>query len=370
MSDLYAGVVGQESALGALRAAAARPVHAYLLVGPPGTGKSAAAISFAAALVCPAGGCGACSACRRAREGTHPDVVVVERHGPAISLETALGIAGLAVRSPLEGERMVLVLVDFHLVKEAGPALLKTVEEPPPSTIFVITAEFVPPELVTIASRCVRVDFSPLTSAAVVAALVTDGVSSERAAELAGAAGGRLDRARLLAADADFDARLRAWHAVPETLDGTGATVARLADELVDLLDRSVAPLRARQESEVAALEVRNARALEVNGKLGRHRAGTKAGVKELEEVHRRQVRRQRTDELKVGLAVLARAFQDRYRPGPPGASAGLTPTAARRAVAAGALVQRLAADLAHNPGETLALQALLLRLGHLADQT
>jgi DNA polymerase-3 subunit delta' len=54
MTDLYAGVVGQEKAVAALVAAAARPVHAYLFVGPPGTGKAVAARGFAAALLCPA----------------------------------------------------------------------------------------------------------------------------------------------------------------------------------------------------------------------------------------------------------------------------------------------------------------------------
>src|SRR5207237_790510 len=89
VTELYTGVVGQASAVEALRAAAKRPVHAYLLVGPPGTGKRVAATSFAASLLCPALGDGTCDICRRVLAGTHPDVVVVEREGPFINIDMA-----------------------------------------------------------------------------------------------------------------------------------------------------------------------------------------------------------------------------------------------------------------------------------------
>ena len=78
VAALFEGVVGQPTAVAQLRASARRPVHAYLLHGPPGSGKRAAARGFAAALLCPQGGCGTCSTCRRALAGTHPDLVVVD----------------------------------------------------------------------------------------------------------------------------------------------------------------------------------------------------------------------------------------------------------------------------------------------------
>jgi DNA polymerase-3 subunit delta' len=85
-TDLYAAVVGQDRAVEQLRAAARSPVHAYLLVGPAGTGKRAAARAFAAELLCPNGGDGTCDVCRRVLAGVHPDVVVVEREGAAMSV--------------------------------------------------------------------------------------------------------------------------------------------------------------------------------------------------------------------------------------------------------------------------------------------
>jgi DNA polymerase-3 subunit delta' len=352
VTALYADVSAQPAAVAALRAAARRPVHAYLFLGPPGTGRMAAARSFAAELL----GGGDPQVEQRVLDGVHPDLVVVEREGRAISVDMAHDVARLAARSPVEGRRKVLMLTDFHLVADAGPALLKTIEEPPPSVVFVILAEHLPPELVTIASRCVQVEFRPLRTEDVVAALVAEGVDPGTAAELADAAGGRLDRARLLATDPGFAGRRQAWLGVPGRLDGTGATVAAVADELVALQEDAVTALRARQDGEVAALEARNARAAEVDGKVGRAaRSGLKAGVRELEERHRRELRRLRTDELRSGLAVLAGAYRDRL---------GGRPADTEAALRAIVVLQRAAEDLASNPGESLFVQALLTRLG------
>lgn len=360
MTELYSDVVGQEAAVAAMRAAAVRPVHAYLLVGPPGTGKRAAAASFAAQLLCPAGGDGTCEVCRRVLAGTHPDVVVVEREGAAITVDMARAISRAAARSAVEGDRKVLLLNDFQLVKEAGPALLKTIEEPPASAVFVILAEHVPAELVTIASRCVRIDFSPLSAEVIAAALRADGVLPERADELAAVVDGRLDRARLLAGDPEFAVRRATWQGVPGRLDGSGATAAAIADELMGHLEHSVAPLRARQEQEMGALLERNARMNEINGKAARGRTAAQPGLRELEDRHKREVRRQRTDEFRAGLAALAGVYRDRLAAGGPGSADALD---------AVGLIQGLYENLQYNPGEQLQLHALLVRLGRVGNQ-
>ena len=366
-TDLYGDVVGQARAVAALRAAAGRPVHAYLLVGPPGTGKAAAATSFAAALLCPTAGNHTtgdlCDSCRRVLGGLHPDVVNVEREGASIGIGAARDVIRAAHLSPLEGDRKVIVLHDFHLVRDTGPALLKTLEEPPATTVFVVLAEYLPPELVTIASRCVTVEFEPLSPARVVDALVAGGVDPARARDLAEASGGRLERARLLASDPQFEARRGAWKAVPTRLDGSMATAARLADELMAMLDESVAPLKERQAGEVEALTERNARNAEVVGSgraaKGRARAtkaALNAGLAELEERHRREQRRQRTDELRTGLAILAGAYRERL----------LSASDSKRrhaAIDAVGHIDRTVKNLQYNPVELLALQALLARL-------
>ncbi len=369
-TDLFAGVVGQDRAVALLRAAALRPVHAYLFVGPPGTGKRMSAIAFAAALLCPhrgehAEGVAIDDSCRRVLSGLHPDVVSVEREGASIGIGAAREVTRTAFMGPVEGSRKVVILHDFHLVRETGPALLKTIEEPPPSTVFVILAEFLPPELVTIASRCVQVDFAPLSPDAVIAALTESGIEMDRARHLAEAAGGRLDRALLLASDPEFEVRRRAWHQIPSRLDGSGATAARIADELVALLDSSVAPLKARHEREAQELTDRNARAAEVGGSRGAKsrgrsaRSALSAGVAQMEERHKREIRRQRTDELRAGLATLAVAYRERLA----GAS-----DSRRRADAVEAVrqIDRTSKSLSYNPGDLLALQALLARLGRI----
>jgi hypothetical protein len=236
MTTLYAAVMGQETAVAQLEAAARAPVHAYMLVGPPGAGGRELARSFAAALLCPNRGCGTCIDCRRVLGGSHPDVVVRERSGPYITVDDAREIGQLASTTPMGGRRKVLVLVDFHLVQEAAPALLKILEEPPPTTVFVVLADHVPPELVTIASRCVRVDLSPVPAQRIAELLVGRGLEPSTARQVAESSGGRVDRALLLASDAGFAARQAAWREVPTRLgpDARGATVAAVADDLLE----------------------------------------------------------------------------------------------------------------------------------------
>ena len=363
--ELYAEVIGQEAAVAQLRRAALAPVHAYLLVGPPGTGKRAAARALAASLLCRNGGCGMCRDCRLALAGTHPDLVVRERAGPFIGVDDAREISRMAARKPLEGYRQVLVLADFHLVDRAGPALLKTVEEPPPSTFFVILADHIAPELVTIASRCVVVELGSLSVAAVTDALTARGVEPETAARIAEVCGGRLDRARLLAEDPTFVSRWELWRSVPARLDGTGATVVILADELLSSCQSVLEPLRAQQATELAELE-EQARIAGQRGVPGR---------REIDERHRREQRQARMDELRAGLAALAGAYRDRLvaaTRGPEDQSEPTGPGSRGRSDAAAAITALEAVDdvvkaLERNPNESLLLQSLLVRLSDAA---
>lgn len=341
--SLYAGLVGQERAVAQLWAASRSPVHAYLLVGPAGTGVAEAARSFAASLLCPDGGCGNCEVCRRVLVGVHPDVVAQERTGPYITVDDARDVSRVAALSPVEGRRKVLVLHDFHLVDKAAPALLKTIEEPPPSTVFVVLAEDVPPELVTIASRCVRIDLMALAPEVVADALVAEGVDRAVATEVAAAAGGRIDRARLLVSDAGFAARRALWRSVPVRLDGTGATVAVLADELLASLESVLEPVAARHGAERAALDE------EVK------RYGPRAGaVGRMEVRHKREERRAHTDELRFGLATLAATYRDRLVEG----------AARSDALAALDALGSATEAMAFNPNPALLLQALLVKAG------
>jgi len=351
--DVFAGVVGQPSAVEQLRAASRKPVHAYLFAGPPGTGKRTAALAFAAALLCPEGGDGTCTTCRRVLGRGHPDVVVREREGAAIPVDDAREIARLAALSPVEAPRKVLVLTEFHLVDKAAPVLLKSIEEPPATTVFVILADFVPPELVTIASRCCRIDFGPIPVDALAGVLEADGVGAEVARQAAEGAAGRLDRARLLASDRDFAQRRAAWQEAPGRLDGTGAAAAAAAADLLAVVDGVLEPVRARQEAERAELE---ARAQEY-GERG-------LGRKELETRHRREQRRARIDELRSGLAILAGVYRDRLL------AAEAHGAGAAACIEAVAAVTAATEALIHNPNEALLLQSLMVKLSRVPAPT
>ena len=344
VSSVWDEVHGQPRAVAQLRAAAARPVHAYLFSGPPGSTKDRAARGFAAALISGEEDAAGRDA-RLVMTGAHPDVREIHRVGASISRDQVSEIIRLAAMSPVEGERQVMILHEFHLLGPEGAArLLKTLEEPPPSTVFVILADQVPPELVTIASRCVRVEFARLSEAVIAAALVGEGVDAAIAETAAASAGGSLDRARVLAADEDLEHRRRVFAAVPSRLDGSGHAVISACSELFTLIEAAAAPLIARQQAEIAELDER----VKALGERG-------SGRKALEDRHKRELRRHRTDELRAGLSVIAGVYRDRLVSG--------DVTRVEPMVRAVERVHQTLERLDRNPNEQLQLQALLLAL-------
>jgi DNA polymerase-3 subunit delta' len=137
-----------------------------------------------------------------------------------------------------------------------------------------------------------------------------------------------------------------------------------MADELIGFLESSVEPLKARHAAEMEDLLERNRRAAQVVG-TGRKSAkprGINAGVKDLEERQRRAERRQRTDELRFGLATLAGSYRERLR-------SATDPRRRAEAIEAVERIDKVAKNLEYNPGELLAIQALLVRLGRIALQ-
>ncbi len=346
MIDPWQSVVGQPAAVAELRSAAKAPVHAYLLVGPKGSGKRSLARAFAGEVLAE-GQPDAERHVQLALAEAHPDLVVVERVGASISAEQASQIVERASRTPVEGKRKVLVLDEFHLVTAVvGPKLLKVVEEPPTGTVFVVLAEQVTPDLVTLASRCVRVDLGPVPYEAVVSQLIAEGADETHARAAAQASSGDLARARVLVADERLALRQRLWEELPSRLDGTGSAAALSAEEVLAVIDDAMVPLRSTHEQELAALDERVA----ATGERG-------AGRREVIERHKRTERRYRTDELRLGLATLARHYRDRL-------ATEARPSASLEALRA---IQSTAEGLVRNPNERLQLEALFLRLSRAA---
>lgn len=336
-------VIGQETALAVLAAASPSPVHAYLFLGSPGSGSLPAALGFAG-LVLAAGGEPAAAELhvRRGRDGTHPDLIVIEPEGATIRVVEAEQVIRAGLRTPREGSRKVVVVKGVDAIEEAAIGkLLKVIEEPPASAVFVLLAEEVPPELVTIASRCVTVEFGPLSLGQLEGALVDQGVDPDRAMAAAAAAGGDAARAQLLASDDSLASRVEAWRSVPDRLDGTGSTVVELVTELRGGMDDAQTTLEARHTEELEQLAER----VEQLGERG-------SGRTELVARHRREIRRLRSDELRFGLATLARVYRDRLVAAPD--------PAAEKALGQ---LQTTAENLIRNPNEALLLQHLLMVL-------
>ena len=156
-------VVGQAPTVALLRSAVASArgdgagmTHAWLLTGPPGSGRSIAARAFAAALECdePEAGCGRCQACRTVIAGSHADVTTVHTEGNEILVADARSLVSLAQRRPSVGRWRVILVEDADRLNEkSGNALLKALEEPTPRTVWLLCAPSAQDVLITIRSR-------------------------------------------------------------------------------------------------------------------------------------------------------------------------------------------------------------------------
>lgn len=128
--------------------------HAWLVTGPPGSGRSTAATAFAAALACPEDGCGVCDTCRTAPLGAHPDVDVITAPGLTYGVSEARDLVARASMSPISSPWHAIVVEDAdRLTEQAVNVLLKALEEPPPHTVWILCAPSVEDVLPTIVSR-------------------------------------------------------------------------------------------------------------------------------------------------------------------------------------------------------------------------
>lgn len=291
--------------------------HAWLITGPPGSGRSVAALCFAAALQCTDQenpGCGACRACTTTMAGTHADVRRVVPEGLSIGVDEMRMIVAAASRRPSTGRWQIVVIEDAdRLTEGAGNALLKVVEEPPPATVFLLCAPSVDPEdiAITLRSRCRHVALVTPTTAAIAEVLMrTDGLDAEQARWAAAVSGGHVGRARRLATDPEArDRRARALGLVRDA--ATPARAYAAAEELVAAAETEARALVVgRNETELEDLRT----ALGAGG-TGRGAAGAMRGsVGALKDLERRQKSRQTRasrDALDRALLDLGAFFRD-----------------------------------------------------------
>ncbi|MDA2889765.1 DNA polymerase III subunit delta' [Mycolicibacterium sp. BiH015] len=298
-------------------AATGTMTHAWLITGPPGSGRSVAALCFAAALQCTSEGtpgCGECRACTTAMAGTHADVRRIIPEGLSIGVDAMRTIVQIASRRPGTGRWQIVVIEDAdRLTEGAANALLKVVEEPPPSTVFLLCAPSVDPEdiAITLRSRCRHVALATPPVDAIARVLIdSDGLPEKDAVWAASVSGGHVGRARRLATDGQArERRLRALGLARDAATPSRAYAA--AEELVATAEAEARALT-EDRNETEAEELRTALGA---GGTGKGTAGTMRGaagaLKDLEKRQKSRQTRASRDALDRALIDLATYFRD-----------------------------------------------------------
>jgi DNA polymerase-3 subunit delta' len=252
---LLDGIVGHGPVGSLLEREALRPAQAYLFVGPSNIGKATVARRFAASLICAEHGNheGVCPSCRRVLGGNHPDVTVVRPEGAtSLSVEQAREVIARAPLSPVEADRKVIVFDDAGaMTDQAANAMLKTLEEPSASTVFVLVAESEFDLPSTVASRCRTVQFGRLREEDLVEALMARGVEEEQAREAASIAGGRPGLALDLAQRPEVSRFRAVWLGVPLQVSSQAGEMFRLADQVMEASEPLLDAIRNREEDEL-----------------------------------------------------------------------------------------------------------------------
>ena len=303
-------LVGQPHTAAVLEAAAAGKgmTHAWLFTGPPGSGRSNAAVAFSAALQCERGGCGECHACRTVLAGTHADVSVIRTEKLSIGVDEVRDLVRRAALAPVGRRWQVMVVEDAdRLTDQACNALLKAIEEPTDRTVWMLCAPTVEDVLQTIRSRCRLVTLTTPTAADVTAFLVrTEGVDEALAASAARASQGHIGRARALARDEATRNRRREVVALPAKLTSLGDCMNAAAN-LNEVTKEEAASI-------TSTLDEREKRDLDASYGVverGRRPREYSPALAALEKAQKTRAKRRHLDVVDRGLMDLVSVYRD-----------------------------------------------------------
>ena len=327
MMSVWSSLVGQDAAVAKLSeaAASARAIvasrggsrasddarsmsHAWLITGPPGSGRSVAARAFAAALQCTGEtvGCGQCAGCRTTMGRTNADVVFAATETSIINVETARSLVLQAQSSPSQGLWRVIVVEDADRLGESGAnALLKAIEEPPEHTVLCAPS---PEDMIaTIRSRCRHLGLRIPTASAVADLLVREGIATpDVALEAARAAQSHIGLARALARDPQMRERRRAIITAPASVRSVG--------EAVMAADRLLETAKAQADAQVSERNAREKAELMRQLGMDEGESATKASrtmIRQLEEDQKRRSKRALTDAIDRALIDLLAIYRD-----------------------------------------------------------
>ena len=347
--------------------------HAWLFTGPPGSGRSSAAVAFASALICSNDGCGTCVNCRAAKAGTHADVEIIRTEGLSIKIEEIRELLTRVAWAPAMGGWRVVVMEDAdRLTESAANALLKAIEEPGNRTVWLLCAPTLHDVLPTIRSRCRHLQLVTPSAKDVADVLINrEGVSPAMADYAARASQGHIGRARYLASDETIRNRRNIIIKLPMQINDV-ASAFKAAETLLNL---------ATEEAEVAASardEKESAELAEAWGKgaTGRGMAtgGSKA-IKDLEKEQKSRATRMIRDSIDGALVDIATLYRDVMfvQSGTQGAlinqefASDISKMAERipaaKTVAKIDAIMSARANLSHNAAPLLTLEALMCQL-------
>ena len=318
MPSVFDDLVGQEHIIDILTKAVAASrtgeesqemTHAWVFTGPPGSGRSSAAVAFAQALICPKNGCGTCNDCNSAKTQGHPDVEIIRTEGLSIKVEEVRELLTRVAWAPSMGGWRVVVMEDAdRLTESAANALLKAIEEPGTRTVWLLCAPTLHDVLPTIRSRCRHLQLRTPSLEAVTNVLINrDYIAPGMADFAARVSQGHIGRAKYLAANESVRSNRKTIMQLPLQL-GSLAAAFEAAQTLVDLATTEAnASSDERDEKEVEKLQ-------EAYGKGGTGRGmatgGAKA-VKELEKEQKSRSTRMVRDSIDGALLDIATFYRD-----------------------------------------------------------
>jgi DNA polymerase-3 subunit delta' len=309
---VFRDVVPQPEAVNALLSEIGREGkdihHAWLFTGPPGSGRSQLALAFAAALLCAQGGCGVCNSCQMIQNRNHPDVQVLNTERVLISVDEVTEFIEKSIQMPAIGRFRIMVIEDADRMSErTSNLLLKSLEEPPKGTIWMICAPSEADLLPTIRSRVRRVQLKVPTVDAVAQLLVEKyGIAFDLAQSSAAQAQSHVGMARRLATNAG--ARDRRSQALKSVLSITDIPSAMYVSEtLAKLAESDGAQLTAEQD-EAERKELLISLGVSEESKLN---PSSRAAIRRLEEAQKKRATRSKRDGLDRVLIDLMGLYRD-----------------------------------------------------------
>jgi DNA polymerase-3 subunit delta' len=274
--------------------------HAWIFTGPPGSGRSSAAIAFAQALVCKNNGCGKCNDCITAKSGAHPDIEILKSEGLSIKIDEVRELLTRTAWAPSMGGWRVVVMEDAdRLTESAANALLKAIEEPGLRTVWLLCAPTLHDILPTIRSRCRHIQLHTPSNEAVAKYLIErDQIAPKMADFAARVSQGHIGRARHLATNEAVRNRRSAILSIPMQLNSVSAAYAAAA-KLVEI---------ANTEADAISEALDEKEYEELSTALGK---GSGKALKELEKEQKSRATRITRDTLDGALLDLATFYRD-----------------------------------------------------------